>query len=128
MLWFPVRDEQAAGPNPVTRLTSSQVTGLPGGSARCRCQQVHQGPPVRCRPKLSEPVPVRFPGELPTEILTRTGKRPKEVTAEIRVIEPAGVNQPSASLRASAPCLERARYFGRAASHSPRLIGNPRVW
>ncbi len=46
--------------------------------------QMPQGPPVRRKAKLSEPVPVRFPKELLTKIRTRAAADDRSVSNWIR--------------------------------------------
>lgn len=46
--------------------------------------QVPQGPPVRRRGRLSEPVPVRFPEPLLTEIRNRAAADDRSVSSWIR--------------------------------------------
>jgi len=46
--------------------------------------QVPQGPPVRRKAKLSEPVPVRFPEELLSEIRNRAAADDRSVSNWIR--------------------------------------------
>ena len=51
--------------------------------------QVPDGPPVRRRAKLSEPVPVRFPEELLSEIRNRAAADDRSVSNWIRrAVEP----------------------------------------
>lgn len=46
--------------------------------------QIPQGPPVRRRPRLSDPVPVRFPEDILEQIRTRAARDDRSVSNWIR--------------------------------------------